>query len=113
MHRINKIALFYVDFPFFMVNGMVISADTTQRPSLTCAHSLAALWSCVGRVIEIAYKTLCQENRSYPANGIRERVDNEYAMCKALMCLHTTRLETDPILAPAVSQRIPVGYLSD
>lgn len=74
---------------------------------------LAALKSYVGRVIEIAHKTCRQENRFHPANGICGRVDNEYAMCKALMCLHTARLETDPILAPAVSGRIPVGFLSD
>lgn len=86
---------------------------TQQKKSLSCSLSLAALWSCVGRVIEIAHKTLRQENRSHPANGICGSLDNEYAMCKALMCLHTARLETDPILAPAVSQRIPVGYLSD
>lgn len=63
--------------------------------------------------METAHKTRRQENGSHPANDISVRVDNEHAMCKALMCLHRARLETDPILAPAVSQRIPVGYLSD
>lgn len=63
--------------------------------------------------METAHKRLCQENRSLPAIGICGSLDNEYAMCKVLMCLHTARLETDPILAPAVSQRIPVGFLSD
>lgn len=32
---------------------------------------------------------------------------------KALMCLHTARLETGLKLAPAISPRIPVGSLSD
>lgn len=40
-------------------------------------------------------------------------LDNEYSMGKDLMCLHIARLETDPVLAPVVSQSIPVGYLSD
>lgn len=68
-----------------------------------CGLSLAALWSCVGRLIEIAHKTCRPEPASVGG----------WTMCKALMCLHRAILETDPMLTPGVSQRTPVGYLSD
>lgn len=81
--------------------------------NVACAVSSAPHWTRVGRVIEKAHKALRQKNRSHPTTGSCGRVDNECGKCNALMCLHTARLETDPILAPVVPQRIPVGCLSD
>lgn len=63
------------------------------------AISETALCSCVVRLIKFAHKTCRPEVASVGG----------WIMCKALMCLHKARLETGPILAPVVSQRIPVG----
>lgn len=71
-----------------MGNNLAISENRQQRFAAVLA-----------RLIKIAHKTCCPEMASVGG----------WIMCKALMCLHKARLETGPILAPVVSQTIPVG----